>query len=107
MCMDEKAQAATEAESDARASSPRSGGQNTEPRVHIDGKSFPARVLKIHRSIAARMGKGFLRCDNCNREQDLSAAQVERYLEGGWPVCCEGTLNGGKMGYHRPEERRK
>lgn len=77
------------------------------PAVHIGGKVFPARILQVHRSIAERMGTGFMFCDNCTRVQDLSVDQVERYLRDGWPVCCEGTANGGTMRYCRAEERER
>jgi hypothetical protein len=55
--------------------------------------------------IAAKMGTGFLRCDNCSRKQDLTVELARKYLASGWPVCCEGTFHGGTMGYHRADER--
>lgn len=75
------------------------------PAVEIAGTVFPPHIFEIHRKIAERMGTGQLVCDNCGRAQDLTVDQVETYLRKGWPVCCEGTLNGGTMRYCRAEER--
>lgn len=77
------------------------------PAVEIAGKVLPPHIFEIHRSIAERMGTGFMVCDNCQRSQDLTVDQVEMYLRKGWPVCCEGTLNGGTMRYCRAEERKR
>jgi hypothetical protein len=77
------------------------------PAVEIAGEVFPAHILAIHHSIAERMGKGFLVCDNCSRVQNLTVEQTEQYLRTGFPVCCEGTLHGGTMRYCRAEERRR
>ena len=77
------------------------------PAVEIAGTVLPSHIFAIHRNIAERMGTGSMVCDNCNRVQELTVDQVETYLRKGWPVCCEGTLNGGTMRYHRAEERKR
>jgi hypothetical protein len=77
------------------------------PAVEIAGKVLPAGILDVQRKIAERMGTGSMVCDNCNRVQDLTVDQVELYIRKGWPVCCQGTLNGGTMRYCRAEERKR
>ncbi|HWF03414.1 MAG TPA: hypothetical protein VHA06_06995 [Candidatus Angelobacter sp.] len=86
---------------------PASVPEPATPSVHIGGRVFPARVLKVQDSIAERMGTGFMVCDNCTRSQDLNFGLVIKYLQSGWPVCCQGTLHGGTMRYCRAEERKR
>lgn len=77
------------------------------PAVKIESKVLPAHILEVHRSIAERMGTGFMVCENCNRVQDLRPDLVQVYMSEGWPVCCPGTPNGGTMRYCRAEERKR
>jgi hypothetical protein len=79
---------------------------SSKSQVHIGGKTFPEHVLRITSQIAQRMGTGFILCNNCTRTQDLTPELAEKYLAEGWPVCCEGTLHGGTMSYHRAEEKK-
>jgi hypothetical protein len=77
-------------------------------RVHESLKSFfSARpdFFRIHQKVAERMGRGFLRCSNCHKVEELSLEKVEKYLREGWPKCCQGTYAGGTMGYYSEKER--
>jgi hypothetical protein len=58
---------------------------------------------KARRTLARRMGRGFLECRNCRKRQSLTTELVERYLSEGWPQCCAGTAGGGTMSYYASE----
>jgi hypothetical protein len=35
---------------------------------------------------------GFLRCESCRSNFDLSPGQAGHYLSNGWPTCCGHTM---------------
>jgi hypothetical protein len=63
------------------------------------------RVDDARRTLARRMGRGLLHCNNCKRREGLTALLAGKYLREGWPACCEGTLAGGTMGYYSSEQQ--
>jgi hypothetical protein len=61
-------------------------------------------LLSMHSGAARMLGRGFIRCGNCERREDLTPRTAEEYLRDGWPECCPGTLKGGTMDYYASEE---
>jgi hypothetical protein len=61
-------------------------------------------LLNMHSDAARMLGRGFIRCGNCARRENLTPRTAEQYLRQGWPICCEGTLQGGTMNYYASEE---
>lgn len=62
-------------------------------------------LLNMHSDLARKFARGFLLCGNCGKREKLTARTAEGYLRHGWPICCEGTLCGGTMGYYADEKK--